>query len=115
MAMVSLEDKIRAASGPLELLRSPQAGVFPFPIKPEFTNWRDEQESWRKTAVLFDQSHHMTELHVEGPDCYRLLSDLGANSFAGFGPMQAKQLVACSPEGYIIGDAILFCLAENHV
>jgi glycine cleavage system aminomethyltransferase T len=113
--MGSLEDKLRAVGGPLALLRSPRLGVFPFPIKAEFSNWRDEQESWRKTAVLFDQSHHMLDLIVEGPDCYRLLCDLAVNSFQGFGPMKAKQLVACSPEGYLIGDAITFCLRDKHV
>ncbi len=116
MAIVgSLEHKLRESGGPLNLLRSARLGVFPFPIKAEFTNWRDEQESWRKTAVLFDQSHHMTDLTVEGPDCYRLLAALAANSFKGFGPMQAKQLVLCNSDGYLIGDAIVFCLAENHV
>jgi vanillate/3-O-methylgallate O-demethylase len=111
----SLEDRLIAAGGPFGLLRAPRSGIFPFPIRSEFTNWRDEQESWRTTAVLFDQSHHMTDLSVEGPDCYRLLSALAANSFEGFGPTRAKQLVLCSHDGYLIGDAIAFCLAENHV
>ena len=113
--MPSLEEEINAAGGPLALLRAGRSGVFPFPIRAEFTNWRDEQESWRTTAALMDLSHHMADLTVEGPGCYQLLSDLGANSFAGFGPMQAKQFIAVSPEGYMIGDCILFCLAENLV
>jgi glycine cleavage system aminomethyltransferase T len=110
----SLEDAISAAGGPLALLRSGSGG-FPIPIPAEFTNWRDEQESWRTTAALMDLSHHMSDLTVEGPDTYRLLSGLGANSFNGFGPMKAKQFLAISPDGYMIGDCILFCLAENHV
>ncbi len=114
-AIVSLEDKIEAAGGPLALLRAPGAGPLPFPVKSEFTNWRDEQESWRRTAVLFDQSHHMTDSIIEGTDCYRLLSELAVNSFNGFGPMKAKQLVVCNYDGYVIGDAVAFCLAENHV
>ena len=113
--MPSLEEEIRAAGGPLELMRSGRSGAFPFPIRAEFTNWRDEQESWRTTAALMDLSHHMADLTVEGPDCYRLLSDLGANSFKGFGPMQAKQFVSCNYDGYMIGDCILFCLADNVV
>src|SRR5215469_8275120 len=89
-AVSSLEQKIEAAGGPLALLRAPRAGVLPFPVKPEFTNWRDEQESWRRTAVLFNQSHHMSDSSIEGPDTYRLLSALAVNSFQGFGPMKAK-------------------------
>ena len=110
--MPSLEDAINAAGGPLALLRGGSGG-FPLPIKSEFTNWRDEQESWRTTAALMDLSHHMSDLTVHGPDAYRLLADLGANSFKGFGPMKAKQFVTVSYDGYMIGDCILFCLAES--
>jgi glycine cleavage system aminomethyltransferase T len=113
--MPSLDEEIRAAGGPLELMRSGRSGQFPFPIRAEFTNWRDEQESWRTTAALMDLSHHMTDLTVEGPDCYRLLSDLGANGFKGFGPMKAKQFIAVGYDGHMVGDCILFCLAANLV
>jgi vanillate/3-O-methylgallate O-demethylase len=113
--MASLEDDIRAVGGPLQLLRSGRSGAYPFPIRAEFSNWRDEQESWRTTAALMDLSHHMPDLTVQGPDTYRLLADLGANSFAGFGPMKAKQFVAVGHDGNMVGDCILFCLAENHV
>ncbi|KRE23312.1 glycine cleavage system protein T [Agromyces sp. Soil535] len=113
--MASLEDEIQAAGGPLKLLQSGRSGAYQFPVKPEFSNWRDEQESWRKSAALMDLSLHMNDLTVKGPDTYRLLSDIGANSFKGFGPMKAKQLIAVGHDGYMIGDAILFCLDENHV
>jgi vanillate/3-O-methylgallate O-demethylase len=111
----NLDEEIRAAGGPLELMRSGRSGSFPFPIRAEFTNWRDEQESWRTSAALMDLSHHMTDLTVEGPDCYRLLADVGANSFTGFGPMQAKQFIAVGYDGHMVGDCILFGLAENLV
>jgi glycine cleavage system aminomethyltransferase T len=42
-----------------------------------------------------------------------LLRDFGINSFQNFGPDRAKQYVACNPDGYVIGDAILFCYNEN--
>jgi glycine cleavage system aminomethyltransferase T len=113
--MASLDDAIRAAGDPLTLLRSGRSGAYPFPIRAEFTNWRDEQESWRNSAALMDLSHHMTDLTVNGPDCYRLLSDLGANSFTGFGPMRAKQFITVNHDGYMIGDCILFCLGDNLV
>jgi len=32
-------------------------------------------------AVLFNQSYHMAELMVEGPDALEFLSGLGINSF----------------------------------
>jgi glycine cleavage system aminomethyltransferase T len=76
--------------------RSVSAGAY---LPPEFTNWRDEQRAWREAAVLFDQSHHMPELFLSGPDALRLLERVGVNSFAGFAPGRAKQLVACTPRG----------------
>ena len=115
MSVPSLEEEIVAAGGPSKLVHSGRSGAFPFPVRAEFTNWRDEQESWRTTAALMDLSHHMTDLQLEGPDTYRLLQDLGANSFRRLGPMKAKQFIAVSPDGYMIGDCILFCLAENVV
>uniref|UniRef100_UPI00235F110E vanillate/3-O-methylgallate O-demethylase n=1 Tax=Rubrobacter naiadicus TaxID=1392641 RepID=UPI00235F110E len=98
------------------MLRNSQIGPYAFPGVPaEFTNWRDEQRAWRESCVLFDQSYHMTDLYIEGPDTKRLLSELGINSFEGFGKDNAKQFVACNPEGYVIGDAILFGLEEERV
>ena len=59
------------------MLRNSQIGAYVYPVvAPEFTNWRDEQRAWRETCVLFDQSHHMVNLFVEGPDTLKLLSHL---------------------------------------
>ncbi len=114
MSYRNLEDALQAAGSPVEMLRHSQIGPYAFPVvRPEFTNWRDEQRAWRETCALFDQSHHMTDLYLEGPDALRLLSDLGVNSFKSFKVDQAKQFVACNHDGYVIGDAILFYLAEN--
>ena len=57
----------------------------------------------------------MSDLYISGPDVLRLLSDLGVNSFKGFKVDKAKQFVACNEDGYVIGDAILFFLADNEV
>ena len=112
----SLEDLLQEAGNPAELARNSQIGPYVYPkVAAEFSNWRDEQVAWRETCALFDQSHHMTDLTIEGPDVIRLLSAVGVNSFAKFAPGKAKQLVACNPDGYVIGDGILFYLDENRV
>ncbi len=82
-------------------------------VASEFSNWRDEQRAWRDTAVLFDQSHHMDELTVEGPDAAKLLEGLAVNSFANFATSRAKHFVPVSPDGYVIGDMIIFRETEN--
>jgi len=115
MTPLSLEQQIKEVGNPVTMLRNSQAGAYVFPIAPEFSNWRDEQEAWRKTAILFDQSYHMTDLYVEGPDTVRLLSDLGVNSFQGFKRDKAKQFVACNHDGYVIGDGVLFALEDDKV
>jgi glycine cleavage system aminomethyltransferase T len=110
----SLEQVLGEVASPVELLRNAQVGPNVYPGVPaEFTNWRDEQIAWQTTCVLFNQSYHMAELAVEGPDARELLSGLGVNSFAGFEPGKAKQFVPCTPEGYVIGDVILFALGED--
>jgi glycine cleavage system aminomethyltransferase T len=114
MSHRSLEDLLGAAESPVELLRNAQAGPNVYPGVPaEYSNWRDEQQAWQQTCVLYNQSYHMAELAVEGPDALKLLSRLGINSFSGFQPGKAKQFVPCTPDGYVIGDVILFGTAEN--
>jgi vanillate/3-O-methylgallate O-demethylase len=116
MSHQSLEDALQAAGGPVPLARNSQIGPYVYPKVPaEFSNWRDEQVAWRETCALFDQSHHMTDLYVEGPDVIKLFSALGVNSFDNFAVGKAKQFVACNHDGYVIGDAILFFLDENRV
>lgn len=113
MSTLSLADAIADAGGPVDYLRNAQSKPTVFPVAPEFSNWRSEQQSWRTTCALLDQSHHMTDLFISGPDAMRLLQDLAVNSFARFGVDSAKQFIAVNHEGYLIGDAILFHLAEN--
>jgi vanillate/3-O-methylgallate O-demethylase len=96
------------------MLRNSQIGAYAYPAVPtEFSNWRSEQRAWRDSVVLCDQSHHMAEMLVRGPDAFKLLAKLSVNSFAGFTPNKAKQMVACSHDGYVIGDGILFYLDDN--
>ncbi len=116
MGQQSLENLLRTAGNPVHLLRNSRIGAYVYPVVPsEFTNWRDEQRAWRETAVLFDQSHHMAELTVKGPDALRLISYTTINSFGNFTPNRAKQLVPCSYDGYVIGDGILFYLAQDEL
>jgi vanillate/3-O-methylgallate O-demethylase len=55
----------------------------------------------------------MVNLFIEGPDTVKLLSHLSTNSFKNFSVDQAKQFAPVTPYGHVIGDGILFYLAEN--
>ena len=110
----SLEELLRATGDPVDLVRNSQIGPYVYPaVAAEFSNWRDEQRAWRESCALFDQSHHMTDLYIDGPDAIELLSSLGVNTFDTFAVNKAKQFVACNHDGYVIGDGILFHVGEN--
>src|SRR5687768_3014666 len=114
MSEKNLEEKLQAAGGPVKMLRESQTGPYVYPVvPPEYSNWRDEQRAWRETCILFNQSYHMTDMYVEGPDAPKLLERLGVNTFKNFGPDKAKQYVPVTPDGYVIGDVVLFHLEQN--
>ena len=116
MSQRNLEQLLQASGNPVPMLRNSQIGAYVYPVVPyELSNWRDEQRAWQRSAVLFDQTHHMAEITVKGPDALTLMSRLTINSFAGFAPNRAQQMVPCSHDGYVIGDGILFYLAENEL
>lgn len=113
-AVGSLEALLEQSGDIVELLRNQQSGPNVYPGVPaEYSNWRDEQQAWQQSCVLFNQSYHMAELMVEGPGAFAFLNGLGINSFKGFVPNRAKQFVPVSHDGFVIGDVILFYLAEN--
>jgi vanillate/3-O-methylgallate O-demethylase len=115
----SLQDLIDATPDLVEYLYNDSPGAHSrgradlTPVRQEFTNWRDEQRSWRETAVLFDQSHHMPELIVKGPDAKKLLEHVGVNSLANLAPGRAKQFIGVTERGQMIGDCILYALEDE--
>ncbi len=116
MTRQNLESVLAAAGNTVQLLRNSQIGAYVYPVVPsEFTNWRDEQKAWRETAVLFDQSHHMAEFTIKGPDALKLCSYTTINSFNNFTPDKAKQMVPISYDGNVIGDGILFYLDKDEL
>lgn len=107
--MTSLSAKIESHGNAVDMLRNSQIGMYVYPVvAPEYTNWRNEQAAWRKSAVLFDQTHHMDELIVEGPDAEAFLAYVGINAFGNFDLDRAKHFVPVTPAGHVIGDMIIF-------
>ena len=116
MSQPNLESLLQTSGNPVTMLRNSPLGAYVYPVVPsEFSNWRDEQRAWRESAVLFDQSHHMAELTVKGPDAAKLMSYCTINSFQNFTPGKAKQMVPCSYDGFVIGDGILFYPEKNEM
>ena len=91
----SLESLLSSAGNVVELLRNQQAGPNVYPGVPaEYTNWRDEQRAWQQTCVLFNQSYHMAELMVEGPDALRLSQWTGHQQLRGLHARQGQAVRA---------------------
>lgn len=113
----TLQDRIDEVGGDLIAMMSVPTKPFTpkhFPTPEFYSNWRDEQRGRSTTATMFDQDH-MLDTFIKGPDVMRLLADTGVNSFAKFGPDKAKQYLAVNEDGYVIGDAVLFGLADGEV
>jgi len=116
MSKETLETLIQRAGNVTDMLRNSQIGAYVYPVVPnEYSNWRDEQRAWRESAVLFDQAHHMVNVYIEGPDALKMISNLAFNPFAKFPVDRAKHFAPCSYDGHVIGDGILFHLAQNQL
>jgi len=114
MSNTNLQEILNQAVSPLEYLRNVPAGTYVYPVvASEFSNWRREVQAWRESAVLFDQTHHMDNLYIKGPDALKLISDTAINSVENFPVNKAKQYVPVTPYGHVIGDGILFREAEE--
>lgn len=110
----NLEQILAGTTDIVGKLRNSQIGAYVYPVvAPEFSNWRSEQWAWQHSAVLFDQSHHMFDLYIKGPDALKLLTDTMINSPKGWEKNKAKQYVPTTPYGHVIGDGIIFWLEEE--
>jgi len=112
----NLQARLDAVDSTVEMLRNTDLEFDQYVFPDEYTNWIEEQRAVRQSCAVVDQSHHMETCHIEGPEAIDFLERLAVNSFAKIregDPPQAINLVLCSPEGYIIGDQILFYLGEN--
>ena len=60
MTEQTLQQKLDAQADVVDFLRNQQVGPNVYPGVPaEYSNWRNEQRAWAKSAVLFNQSYHM--------------------------------------------------------
>jgi vanillate/3-O-methylgallate O-demethylase len=116
MGARNLEQLVQSVDSTAELFRNTDMEWLSYVFESEYTNWIEEQRAVKESVAVADQSYHMEVLQIEGPEAIDLLSTLGTNSFEKFrerDPPQATNFLACNPDGYVIGDNILFHLGED--
>ncbi|MZR11667.1 aminomethyl transferase family protein [Maritimibacter sp. DP07] len=79
---------------------------------PEYTDWRDEQMSWKSTCYLGDWSF-LVDLEVSGPDALKVFQDTSVNGFGKFAIGQAKHVVQCTEAGKVVAEGVLMRMSED--
>ncbi len=111
MTTPSLQDGIEKAGSPVKMLWRPNVPAFTVPVlPPEFVGWREEQAAWRNSVAFMNQSFHMRQIFLEGPDVKRMLSNISVNDYEVFEIGRAKQFVPVTHQGHLITDAIVMRL-----
>ena len=72
----------------------------------QYTNWIDEQLSWKETCYVGSWST-FANLELEGPDAIDLLADLSINSFADYPVGGGKHLVQCDEDANVVAEGVL--------
>jgi vanillate/3-O-methylgallate O-demethylase len=116
MTTNTLQDLLQSTENPAEMLRNNDLRWQPYVFRDEYTNWIEEQRAVRESVAVVDQSYHMEILEIQGPDAVDLLDRLGVNSFEAVRngePPQAINYLTCNPDGYVIGDVVVFYLGKD--
>ncbi|MFB6361509.1 MAG: aminomethyl transferase family protein [Halobacteriales archaeon] len=116
MPTATLEDVLASTESAVSLLRNNDFDRHTYDFPDEYTHWIEEQRAVRETAAIVDQSYHMGNITIEGPDALDLLSYLSVNNYDSIRqgePPQARNIIVCNHDGYVIGDNILFYLDED--
>jgi len=111
-----LEQLLQSADSTVELLRNADLKFNQYVFPDEYTNWIEEQRAIRESCAIVDQSFHMEPCFIEGSESIDFLERIAVNNFSKIrneDPPQAINLLLCNPDGYIIGDQILFHLNEG--
>ena len=78
MTPSNLQELLDQSGNTVELLRNSQIGAYVYPVVPSSSpTGAASSAPGARRAVLFDQSHHMANLFMRGPDAIKLISDTG--------------------------------------
>ena len=81
----------------------------------EFTNWRDETISWKKTCYLHAGLNPTDTLKLKGPEVIKFLSRVCATNFTKFPVGMIKHGLCCNEQGLIMQDGVLMRTGQDEV
>jgi len=86
---------------------------YPFAIPLEYTGWRDEQLSWKKSCYVHGNLNPSPTYRVKGRDAIKLFTETCVNSFANFPAGQGKHSIMCNEGGLNMMDGVLIRVGED--
>lgn len=80
--------------------------------QPEYTDFLDEQLSWKSTCYIGDWSF-LPDVEIAGPDALRLFAEHSINSFSNFPVGRAKHAVQCNEAGKVVSEGVLMRVGDD--
>lgn len=79
----------------------------------EFSGWKDEQLSWKKTCYLHGGLNPSPTFRFSGPEAAKFLSKYCVNTFIKFPVGSGKHCITCNEDGTISSDGVILRTEEN--
>lgn len=86
-------------------------GAWALPM--EYTGTKQEHEAVRQRAGITDFSS-MGQVDIKGKDAFALVQNLVVNDVNRLSPGKVMYSTMCNPEGGIVDDTTVYCLASDH-
>jgi glycine cleavage system aminomethyltransferase T len=83
--------------------------IYPY----EYTGWRDEQLSWKKTAYISAGLSGAPSARCSGPDARKFLSRYCVNTFESFPVGTGKHYITCNERGNVTSDGVMLRIGEQ--
>ena len=78
-----------------------------------YSGWRDETDSWKKTAYLGAALMNSPIMDVKGPDVAKFFTRICVNNFAKFSIGRIKHAIICNEKGRIMTDGVIMKIADD--